>query len=133
MNTIVIDHVGIAVNSIDESLEFWEAALGVSRADVETVEAPKVRTASFQIKDSEVELLEATTPDSPVAKFIEKRGEGIHHIAIRVDDLEKALSEMENRGMKLIDEPPRKGARGALIAFIHPKAAGGVMLELSQL
>ncbi|MDR1965976.1 MAG: methylmalonyl-CoA epimerase [Synergistaceae bacterium] len=132
MNTTVIDHIGIAVKSIDESLKFWEATLGVKCAGRETVADQKVTTAFLPIKDSEVELLEATSPESPIAQFIEKRGEGIHHLAIRVDDLEASLAELKANGVRLIDEKPRLGAGGAMIAFIHPKAAGGILLELSQ-
>lgn len=132
MRTTVIDHIGIGVKSIEESLKFWEGTLGVKCAGVETVADQKVKTAFLPIKESEVELLEATDPESPVAKFIEKKGEGIHHIAIRVDDIEEALSELKTKGVKLIDETPRKGAGGAMIAFIHPKATGGILLELSQ-
>lgn len=132
MNTTVIDHIGIAVNSIDESLAFWEKTLGVKCTGVETVADQKVKTAFLPIKESEVELLEATDPESPIAKFIEKKGEGIHHLAIRVDDLAGALAELKAKGVRLIDETPRKGAGGALIAFIHPKATGGILLELSQ-
>ncbi len=132
MNTTVIDHIGIAVNSIDKSLAFWETTLGVKCTGVETVADQKVKTAFLPIKESEVELLEATDPESPIAKFIEKKGEGIHHLAIRVDDLAGALAELKAKGVRLIDETPRKGAGGALIAFIHPKATGGILLELSQ-
>jgi methylmalonyl-CoA/ethylmalonyl-CoA epimerase len=132
VKTTVIDHIGIAVNSIEESLKFWEGTLGVKCAGVETVEDQKVKTAFLPIKESELELLEATSPESPVAKFIEKKGEGIHHVAIRVDNLEEALSELKKKGVKLIDETPRKGAGGAMIAFLHPKATGGILLELSQ-
>ncbi len=132
MNTTVIDHIGIAVNSIQESLPFWESALGVKCTGTETVEDQKVTTAFLPIKESEIELLEATSPESPIAKFIEKKGEGIHHLAIRVDDLEKALAELKEKGVRLIDEQPRKGAGGAMIAFLHPKATGGILLELSQ-
>jgi len=132
VNTTVIDHIGIAVNSIEESLKFWETTLGVKCTGVETVEDQKVKTAFLPIKESEIELLEATSPESPIAKFIEKKGEGIHHLAIRVDDLEKALAELKEKGVKLIDETPRRGAGGAMIAFIHPKATGGILLELSQ-
>ena len=132
MNTTVIDHIGIAVNSIQESLPFWESALGVKCTGTETVEDQKVTTAFLPIKESEIELLEATSPESPIAKFIEKKGEGIHHLAIRVDDLEKALAELKEKGIRLIDEQPRKGAGGAMIAFLHPKATGGILLELSQ-
>lgn len=132
VNATVIDHIGIAVNSIDEALKFWEGTLGVKCTGKETVEDQKVTTAFLPIKDSEVELLEATSPESPIAKFIEKKGEGIHHIAIRVDNLEAALAELKEKGVKLIDETPRRGAGGAMIAFIHPKATGGILLELSQ-
>lgn len=132
MNTTVIDHIGIAVNSIDKSLAFWETTLGVKCTGVETVADQKVKTAFLPIKESEVELLEATDPESPIAKFIEKKGEGIHHLAIQVDDLAGALAELKAKGVRLIDETPRKGAGSALIAFIHPKATGGILLELSQ-
>ena len=132
MNTTVIDHVGIAVKSIDEALNFWESALGVKCTGRETVADQKVTTAFLPIKESEIELLEATSDESPIAKFIEKRGEGIHHLAIRVDDLESCLAELKAKGVKLIDETPRKGAGGAMIAFIHPKATGCILLELSQ-
>ena len=132
MNPIVIDHIGIAVKSIQESLKFWEGTLGIKCHGVEEVVEQKVKTAFLPLKDTEVELLEGTSEESPVSKFIEKKGEGIHHLAIRVDNLEKALEELKCKGIKLIDEKPRKGAGGALIAFIHPAATGGVLLELSE-
>ncbi|MDR3331950.1 MAG: methylmalonyl-CoA epimerase [Synergistaceae bacterium] len=132
MNTTVVDHIGIAVSSIEESLKFWEGTLGIKCSGVETVEDQKVKTAFLPIKESEIELLEATNPDSPIAKFIEKKGEGIHHLAIRVDNLEGVLAELKAKGIKLIDETPRRGAGGAKIAFVHPKATGGILLELSQ-
>ena len=132
MNTTVIDHIGIAVNSIDEALKFWEGSLGIKCTDRETVEDQKVTTAFLPLRESEIELLEATSPESPIAKFIEKKGEGIHHIAIRVDNLEQALAEAKAKGLRLIDETPRRGAGGAMIAFIHPKSTGGILLELSQ-
>ena len=132
MKPTIIDHVGIAVKSIDGALKFWEATLGIKCTDLEEVAEQKVKTAFLPLKDSEVELLEPTADDSPVAKFMEKKGEGIHHLAIRVDDLEKALSELKEKGVRLIDEKPRRGAGGAKIAFIHPSATGGVLLELSQ-
>ena len=132
MKPTVIDHIGIAVKSIDCALKFWETGLGIKCAGVEEVAEQKVKTAFLPVKDTEVELLEPTADDSPVAKFIEKKGEGIHHLAIRVDDLEKALSELKEQGVRLIDEHPRRGAGGAMIAFVHPSAAGGVLLELSQ-
>ena len=132
MNPTVVDHIGIAVKSIEESLKFWEGTLGIKCTGVEEVAEQKVKTAFLPIQDTEVELLEGTAPDSPVSKFIEAKGEGIHHLAIRVDDLEAALAALKEKGVRLIDEKPRKGAGGALIAFIHPKATGGILLELSQ-
>ena len=132
MNPTVVDHIGIAVKSIEESLKFWEGTLGIKCTGVEEVAEQKVKTAFLPIQDTDVELLEGTAPDSPVSKFIEAKGEGIHHLAIRVDDLEAALAELKEKGVRLIDEKPRKGAGGALIAFIHPKATGGILLELSQ-
>jgi methylmalonyl-CoA/ethylmalonyl-CoA epimerase len=132
MNPTVIDHIGVAVKNIDEALKFWEGTLGIKCAGVEEVAEQKVRTAFLPVKDTEVELLEPMTDDSPVAKFIEKKGEGIHHLAVRVPDLQKALSELKEQGVRLIDEKPRRGAGGAMIAFIHPSAAGGILLELSE-
>lgn len=132
MKTTVIDHIGIAVKSIDEALKFWEGALGIKCHGVEEVTEQKVKTAFLPLADTEVELLEGTSPESPVAKFIESKGEGIHHLAIRVENLEAALAELSEKGVRLIDEKPRLGAGGAKIAFIHPKATGGVLLELSE-
>jgi len=132
MKPTIIDHIGIAVKSIDSALQFWEGTLGIKCTGVEEVAEQRVKTAFLPLEDSEVELLEATSDDSPVAKFIEKKGEGVHHLAIRVDDLDKALAELKEAGVRLIDEHPRKGAGGAMIAFIHPSATGGVLLELSQ-
>ena len=132
MKPIVIDHIGIAVKSIDEALKFWEEGLGIKCTGREEVAEQKVITAFLPLADTEVELLEATADESPVAKFIEKRGEGIHHIAIRVENLEAALEEMKAKGVRLIDETPRYGAGGAKIAFVHPKATGGILLELSE-
>jgi methylmalonyl-CoA epimerase len=132
MNPVVVDHIGIAVKNIQESLKFWEDTLGIKCHGVEEVTEQKVKTAFLPIKDTEIELLEGTSEDSPVSKFIEKKGEGIHHLAIRVDNLEEALEELKSKGVRLIDEKPRKGAGGASIAFIHPAAAGGVLLELSE-
>lgn len=132
MKATVVDHIGIAVKSIDESLKFWEGTLGIKCHGVEEVAEQKVKTAFLPIEDTEVELLEGTSPDSPVSKFIEAKGEGIHHLAIRVDDLTAALEELKAKGVRLIDEKPRLGAGGARIAFIHPKATGGILLELSE-
>lgn len=132
MKPTVVDHIGIAVKSIDEALKFWEGTLGIKCHGVEEVVEQKVKTAFLPIADTEVELLEGTSPESPVSKFIEAKGEGIHHLAIRVDDLEAALEELKTKGVRLIDEKPRLGAGGARIAFIHPKATGGILLELSE-
>jgi methylmalonyl-CoA epimerase len=132
MNPTVIDHIGVAVKSIEGALKFWENTLGIKCTGVEEVAEQKVKTAFLPLKDTEVELLEPTAEDSPVAKFIEKKGEGIHHLAIRVDDLQKSLDELKAQGVRLIDEKPRRGAGGAQIAFIHPSASGGILLELSE-
>ena len=127
-----IDHIGIAVKNLDETLKFYEEVLGIKCIGTEVVEEQKVKTAFLPIGDTEVELLEATDEDSPIAKFIEKRGEGIQHIAYRVDDIEKALEEVKAKGIRLIDEKPRKGAGGAKIAFLHPKSTYGVLIELCE-
>lgn len=132
MDVKIIDHIGIAVNSIDEALKFWESALGVKCHGVEEVADQKVKTAFLPVDDSEIELLEGTAEDSPICKFIAKNGQGIQHIAIRVANLEEALAELKEKGVRLIDEKPRRGAGGAMIAFLHPKATGGVLLELCQ-
>ena len=132
MKPTVIDHIGIAVKSIDESLKFWEDTLGIKCHGVEEVAEQKVKTAFLPVEDTEIELLEGTSEESPVAKFIAAIGEGIHHIAIRVDNLEEALAELKAKGVRLIDEKPRCGAGGAKIAFLHPKATGGILLELSE-
>jgi len=132
MKPTVVDHIGIAVNSIRDSLAFWEGTLGIRCTGVEEVAEQRVKTAFLPLKDTEVELLEPTAEDSPVAKFIARKGEGIHHLAIRVEDLEATLAELREKGVRLIDEKPRRGAGGALIAFVHPAATGGILLELSQ-
>ena len=132
MKPTVIDHIGIAVKSIDESLKFWEDTLGIKCHGVEEVAEQKVKTAFLPVEETEIELLEGTSEESPVAKFIAAKGEGIHHLAIRVDNLEEALAELKATGVRLIDEKPRCGAGGAKIAFLHPKATGGILLELSE-
>jgi len=132
MNILKIDHLGIAVNSIDERKNFWTDVLGLSFAGAETVQEQKVTTAFFPVGGSEVELLESTSPDGPVAKYIEKRGEGIQHVAFRVENIEAALEELKAKGIQLIDQKPRIGAGGAKIAFLHPKATGGILVELCQ-
>ena len=132
MKLLKIDHLGIAVTSIDEKKNFWTDVLGLTLQGTETIEEQKVTTAFLPIGESEVELQESTEADGPVAKYIEKRGEGIQHIAFRVDDIEAALAELKAKGVRLIDEKPRYGAGGAKIAFLHPKATGGVLIELCQ-
>lgn len=126
-----LDHIGIAVKSIAESLKVYEA-MGLKSVGVEEVAEQKVRVAFIPIGETEIELLESTAPDGPVAKYIEKNGEGIQHLALRVDNLEAALAEMKAKGVRLIDEKPRYGAGGAKIAFVHPRSTGGVLLELSE-
>jgi methylmalonyl-CoA epimerase len=132
MNLKNIDHVGIAVANLQESLSFWETSLGIELHGIEEVAEQNVRTAFLPVGGTEIELLEPTSADSSVARFIEKRGEGLHHIAIRVDDIEAALAELKAKGIQLIDETPRNGAGGARIAFVHPKATHGVLLELCE-
>ena len=132
MKVLKIDHLGIAVNSIEEAKKLFHDILGLKFEGTETVEEQKVTTAFFPVGDSEVELLESTAPDGPIAKYLEKRGEGIQHIAFRVDNLDQALAELKDKGIRLIDENPRKGAGGAKIAFLHPKSTHGVLIELSE-
>jgi methylmalonyl-CoA/ethylmalonyl-CoA epimerase len=130
--TIKVDHIGIAVKSIDEAKIFWEDALGVKLTGEEVIPEQKVKVGFFPMGESEVELLESTDPDGPVAKFIEKKGEGIQHIAFRVENIEETLENLKAKGVKLIDEKPRYGAGGAKIAFIHPKATFGTLVEICQ-
>ncbi len=132
MEILKIDHLGIAVKSIDEGKNFWTDILGLKHEGSEEVAPQKVRTAFFPVGESEVELLESTAPDGPVAKYIEKKGEGIQHVAFRVKDIEAALEELKAKGVKLIDQKPRMGAGGAKIAFLHPKATNGVLVELCE-
>ncbi|MFN0140565.1 MAG: methylmalonyl-CoA epimerase [Pyrinomonadaceae bacterium] len=127
-----INHLGIATKSIDEALKFWSDALGLENVHTEIVEDQKVRVAMLPIGESRVELLEPTADDSPISKFLEKRGGGIHHIAVEVDDIEAALARLKANGMRLIDESPRIGAEGCLVAFVHPASTSGVLLELVQ-
>ena len=127
-----IDHIGIATRGIEESLGFWRDALGLEVKHTETVEEQGVRVAMLPVGEPRVELLEPTGPDSPVAKFLEKRGPGIHHVAVRVADIRAALARLTAGGARLIDEEPRVGAGGCLVAFVHPAASGGVLLELVE-
>ena len=127
-----INHLGIATKGIDEALKFWADALGLENIHTETVEDQKVRVAMLPLGESRIELLEPTSEDSPISKFLEKRGGGIHHIAVEVEDIEAALAKLKEQGARLIDENPRRGAEGCLVAFVHPSTAGGVLLELVQ-
>ena len=126
-----VDHVGIAVKDLDEAVKFYES-LGFKASGYEVVAEQKVKVAFLPCGDSGLELLESTEPDGPIARFIEKNGPGIQHIAIRVDDIDKALEELKAKEVRLIDQVPRYGAGNARIAFVHPKATGGVLLELTQ-
>ena len=132
MQILKIDHVGIAVNSIGDGRKFWSDILGLSFQGEELVAEQKVNTAFFPVGESEVELLESTAPDGPVAKFIEKKGTGFQHIAFRVANIDEALEELKAQGVQLIDQQPRAGAGGARIAFLHPKATGGILVELCE-
>jgi methylmalonyl-CoA/ethylmalonyl-CoA epimerase len=132
MKILKIDHLGIAVNGIESGKNFWCDVLGLEFEGTETVEEQKVITAFLPVGESEVELLESTAPDGPIAKYLEKKGQGIQHVAFRVENIENALAELKEKGVRLIDETPRKGAGGAKIAFLHPKATSGVLVELCE-
>ncbi len=127
-----IDHIGIATRGIDEAAKFWRSALGVSAIETEEVAEQKVRVVMLPIGESRIELLEATSEDSPISKFIEKRGPGLHHLAVNVDNIHSALAQLKQDGARLIDTEPRRGAGGCLVAFVHPLSTGGVLLELVQ-
>ena len=132
MRALKIDHLGIAVKSIESALTFYSEILGLKLEGEEVIEDQKVRTAFLPIGDTEVELLESIAPDGPVAKFIENKGEGVHHIAVKVDGLDAVLRELEKKGVRLIDSTPRIGAGNKRIAFLHPKDAFGVLVELCE-
>ncbi len=127
-----IDHIGIAVKSIKETSELLSNILGLKVASEEIVEEQKVKVAFLPLGDSELELLESTSPEGPIARFIEKKGEGIQHIAFRVNNIEEVLEKLEKEGVRLIDEKPRYGAGGAKIAFLHPKSTNGILVELCE-
>ena len=127
-----IEHIGIAVKSIEETKKYYEGVLGLKCYAIEEVAEQKVKTAFFKVGQTKIELLEPTSEDSTVAKFIENRGEGIHHIAFCVNGIEKCLSEVELAGLRLIDKAPRKGAEGLSIAFLHPKSTFGVLTEMCE-
>ncbi|CUH93982.1 hypothetical protein P22_0044 [Propionispora sp. 2/2-37] len=131
-NVLKVDHIGIAVKDLEQAKKFYTDVLGMKPMGEEVVEQQKVKVCFIPTGDSELELLESTAPDGPIAKFIEKNGEGIQHVALRVDNIEAALADLKEKGVRLIDEKPRYGAGGASIAFVHPKATGGILLELSE-
>ncbi len=132
MKILKIDHLGIAVGSIAERKSLWTDLLGLLMAGSETIPEQKVTTAFFPVGESEIELLESSAPDGPITKYLEKRGEGIHHVAFQVEDLDAALEELKAKGVRLIDERPRAGAGGARIAFLHPQATYGILVELCE-
>ncbi|NLZ18176.1 MAG: methylmalonyl-CoA epimerase [Desulfobulbaceae bacterium] len=134
MKILQIDHLGIAVPDMEAGKKFWSDVMGLKFEGSETVEEQKVTTVFFPVGESEVELLVSTSPDGPIAKFIEKNGGkgGFQHVAFRVENIEEALAELKEKGVKLIDETPRLGAAGCKIAFLHPKSTGGVLVEISE-
>ena len=127
-----IDHIGIATHGIDEAAKFYRDVLDLEMTETEEVAEQKVRIAMLPMGESRIELLEAMSEDSPISRFLEKRGPGVHHIAVRVDDIKAALAGLKQKGARLIDEVPRRGAGGCLVAFVHPSSTGGVLLELVQ-
>jgi len=127
-----IEHIGIAVKNMEESIRFYEEVLGLKCYAIEEVKDQKVKTAFFMLGQTKIELLESTDPEGPIGKFIEKRGEGIHHIAFATEGIEGALTELQEKGVQLIDKTPRRGAEGLDIAFLHPKATQGVLMELCE-
>ena len=127
-----IDHIGIATNDIEQMASIYRDALGLKVVETEEVASQKVRVAMLPVGESRIELLEATAADSPISKFLAKRGPGIHHVAFNVDDIRAALAELKSKGARLIDEEPRTGAGGCLVAFIHPSSTGGVLIELVE-
>lgn len=130
MNVKHIEHIGIAVKNLEESIRFYEDILGLECYGIEEVKDQKVRTAFFKVGDAKIELLESTDEEGPIGKFVEKKGQGLHHIAFAVDDAEKSLKEAEEKGIRLIDKDSRKGAEGLNIGFLHPKSTNGVLTEL---
>jgi methylmalonyl-CoA/ethylmalonyl-CoA epimerase len=132
MNITHIEHIGIAVKNLEESIAYYENVLGFKCYAVEEVKEQKVKTAFFMVGQTKLELLESTDPEGPIGKFLEKKGEGVHHLAFAAQNLEGALSEMDEKGVTLIDKTPRKGAEGLSIAFLHPKSTHGVLTELCE-
>ena len=130
MNITHIEHIGIAVNSLEEAIPFYENMLGLKCYAIEEVADQKVKTAFFMVGETKIELLESTDPDGPVGKFIEKRGQGVHHLAFATNNVDESLSELEEKGVRLIDKKARKGAEGLNIGFLHPKSTMGVLTEI---
>jgi methylmalonyl-CoA/ethylmalonyl-CoA epimerase len=127
-----IEHIGIAVKNLDEAIKYYENTLGLTCYAIEEVADQKVKTAFFKIGQTKIELLESTDPEGPIGKFIEKRGQGIHHMAFATNNIKESLKEVEEKGVRLIDSTPRKGAEGLDIAFLHPKSTFGVLTEFCQ-
>lgn len=132
MNITHIEHIGIAVKDLDDAITYYENVLGLKCYAIEEVTDQKVKTAFFKVGQTKIELLESTDPEGPIGKFIEKRGEGVHHIAFNIPGLEDALQEVDENGIQLIDKQPRKGAEGMNIAFLHPKSTFGVLTEFCE-
>ena len=132
MKTTHIEHIGIAVKDLQAAIEYYESVFGLKCYAIEEVADQKVRTAFFQLGETKIELLESTDPEGPVGKFIEKKGEGIHHVAFAVENIDEALKETEEKGIRLIDKSSRKGAEGLDIGFLHPKSTFGVLTELCE-
>ncbi len=127
-----IEHIGIAVKNLDDSIKYYEDVLGLECYAVEEVKDQKVKTAFFMLGQTKIELLESTDPEGPIGKYLEKKGEGVHHLAFAVDGIENALEELQSKGVQLVDKNPRKGAEGLDIAFLHPKSTKGVLTELCE-
>jgi methylmalonyl-CoA/ethylmalonyl-CoA epimerase len=132
MNITHIEHIGIAVRNLEESIRFYEEKLGMKCYSIEEVKDQRVRTAFFMVGQTKIELLESTDPEGPIGKFIEKKGEGVHHLAFAVNQIENCLTELEAKEIQLIDKAPRKGAEGLDIAFLHPKSTGSVLIEICE-
>lgn len=132
MNISHIEHIGIAVKNLEESIQYWENVMGLKCYAVEEVKDQRVRTAFFMVGGTKIELLESTDPEGPIGKFIEKKGEGVHHLAFAVKGIEQSLEDVASKGVQLIDQKPRRGAEGLDIAFLHPKSTFGVLTELCE-
>ena len=127
-----VEHIGIAVKNLEESIKYYEGVLGLKCYSIEDVVDQKVKTAFFKVGQTKIELLESTDPEGPIGKYIEKKGEGIHHLAFHVNNLQNALDEAKDKGIRLIDEQPRSGAEGLKIGFLHPKSTNGVLTEFCE-